>query len=271
MSKVSGSTKTVSSTTPPSFQQPYLNTLFSEAQKLYNQPGPSYFPGSTVAGFTDAEKQAQSYLTGTGFNNASTAANQALSNLNLTSTAMDVDNNPYLAKAAEGAVRPIFQQLTESVLPNLRSGFMTTGALGSSRQGLAEGLATGRATQQALDTTAQMYNSAYNKGLDFTSQMTSLAPAIQGMQGAPADFLAAAGGQERAMNQAQLNDQIARYQYDQNLPYQKLTEFANLIRGSYGGQGTAEVQTELGDLQQILGAGMTLLPLIQQIYAAMKG
>ena len=45
---------------PWSEQAPFLKTGFAEAQKLYDAPGPNYFPGSTVSGFNPLQSAAQS-------------------------------------------------------------------------------------------------------------------------------------------------------------------------------------------------------------------
>src|SRR5215475_13533784 len=47
-----GDTTTTQKSDPWSQQQPYLQQVFGEAQRLYNQPAPSYFPGQTYADFS---------------------------------------------------------------------------------------------------------------------------------------------------------------------------------------------------------------------------
>ncbi|HLB80611.1 MAG TPA: hypothetical protein VJJ77_08905, partial [Dongiaceae bacterium] len=57
-----GSTTTVQQADPWAGQQPFLADIFSEAQRLYDAPGPLYFPGPTVAPFapeTQAALRAQ--------------------------------------------------------------------------------------------------------------------------------------------------------------------------------------------------------------------
>src|SRR5690606_32049134 len=52
MSGGSGTTTTVQQADPWSKQQPYLEQVFREAQRLYQQPGPYYYPGQTTASFS---------------------------------------------------------------------------------------------------------------------------------------------------------------------------------------------------------------------------
>src|SRR3990172_4081117 len=47
-----GATTTVQQADPWAGQQPFLADIFGEAQRLYDAPGPLYFPGATVAPFS---------------------------------------------------------------------------------------------------------------------------------------------------------------------------------------------------------------------------
>lgn len=46
------------------------------------------------------------------------------------------------------------------------------------------------------------------------------------------------GAQKEAYNQAHLNDQIARWNFEQQLPANKLAQYMPMIQGNYGGTGT---------------------------------
>ena len=54
---MAGGTRTVSE--PWAEQKPYLEAGFKEAGKLYGQGVPSYYPGATLAGFTQSQVDAQ--------------------------------------------------------------------------------------------------------------------------------------------------------------------------------------------------------------------
>jgi len=47
------------------------------------------------------------------------------------------------------------------------------------------------------------------------------------------------GAQRRDMNQALIDDAIARWNYTQGLPTQRLADYASLIAGQYGGQSSS--------------------------------
>ena len=267
MSKSGGTTSTTSSTAPATFQQPYIDQMLAESKKLYDSAGPSYFPNSMTAGFTAPETQAQSMLTGAVPGQQQQVANTALSNYSTLSNAADVNNNPYLQKAVEGATRPVWQQLTDYAMPQIRRSYEASGGLGSSRQGIAEGLATGRTAQSSLDTAAKMYSDAYGQGLNTQQSALSMAPSVSALQTASAETLSAVGAQQREMEQAKINEDVNRYTYNQNLPYNKLTDYANLVTKQLGGTGTSTVTApESSALTTTLGGISTLLPLISSIW-----
>lgn len=267
MSKSAGTTKTVSSSGPAGFQQPYIDQMLSEAQRLYGTAGPQFFPGSTVAGFTGPETAAGNYLQKTAGDMANYVTTDLLPAFKTGLTAYDVTKNPTVAAAAQGAMQPVFQQLTQQVLPQIRNQAVGVGGYGGSRQGIAEGIATGQAARSAQDITAQMYNQAYLGGLDTLSRTISQIPTLQQAQTMPGTVLSAVGAQQRQLDQARINEEIARHNWGQMLPYQKLTEYANLVKGPYGGTGTSEVMaTGGGGVEQSIGGLLGLIGLFPQLW-----
>lgn len=265
MSKSAGTAKTVSTSAPPTFQQPYIDTLLQEAKRLYGTEGPSFYPGATVAPFTPTEQAGQAALKETAGTLGGFWGQGIQPAIEYGLKAFDVSQNPYLAAAAEGAIRPVMQNLTESVLPQIRHGAVATGQPGGSRQQIAEGLATERATRSAMDTTAQMYSNAYQQGLGTMLSTLGLYPQLQAGQLAPGTVMSAVGEQERSMEQAKIDESIARHQWEQALPFQKLIEYANLIKGPFGGLGMSEVQSTGSGSEQTVGAILAGMGIIPQI------
>lgn len=265
MSKSAGSTRTVSTSAPPAFQQPYIDTLLSKAKSLYESPGPNFFPGSTVAPFAPAELEGQRALQSQAGQMYNFFNTDVLPGMKTAMGAVDVGNNPYLADAAEAMVRPVFQQLTEEALPALRSTAVQTGNLGGTKSDLAGAQATERTSRAALDATRQLYAQAYGQGLSSLGSTLANVPNISSAAYTPGSVLGAVGGQERAMEQSKIDEAIARYAFEQNIPYQKLAEFANLISGQYGGTGESQVLAEggPGGTEQTIGAilaGLGIIP-----------
>lgn len=238
-----GQNTTTQKADPWSGQQPFLLDIFKQAQDRFNAPGPSYFPGSTVAGFTGDTVQAQS-MARTAAGGQNQAAAMGMQNLSNLGAAIDPNSNPFFQNAVQGAIRPVMQQFTDQggPLAAIRSGMGASGQYGSSRQGIAEGIATARLGQSVMDTTAQMGSAAYGQGLDAAARAAALTPGIQAAQATGATTLDAVGQQNQGMNQAFLNDSISRWNWDQQLPDAKLAQYQNLIQGTFGGNmtGTSE-------------------------------
>lgn len=257
MSKGAGQTRSVSQTGLPDFQQPYVDKMMGEASRLYDSPGPIFFPGSTVADFRPAETLGMNFLQDTAGQQAAFNETQIAPALGTALTAYRVHENPVVQGMVQGATQPIIQNLREQVLPGIKSGAVASGTQGGSRQAMAESMAMERAAQQAMNTGAGIYGQAYGQGLSSLGQALSLAPSLQQSAYTPGMILSGVGEKERSLEQSRIDEAVARHQYEQNLPYQKLMEYANLIKNPFGGQQISEVQAEGGGLGQAIGAGLT--------------
>lgn len=78
---------------------------------------------------------------------------------------MSPETNPALRSAIDAAVRPLSEQFTQTVLPNIRQGAITAGQFGGSRQGVAEDAASRDFLRQVGDTSASLSNEAFKANL----------------------------------------------------------------------------------------------------------
>jgi hypothetical protein len=269
--KSAGTNKTVATTNPPSFQQPYIDQMLGESKRLYEADGPQFFPGSTVANLTDGQIQANNVLTDKAVQNTQFQDDWLQPAMKTALTAYDVKNNPYIQESAQAAIRPVMQQLTEQVLPNVRSGAVASGALGGSRQGIAEAQGMERAARAALDTTSQMYGNAYQQGMNTLSTTIGQMPAIQSMAYQPGQVMAGIGDQQQKLDQAKINEEVARWTYGQQLPYTKLAEYGSAISRPFGGQATSEVTATGNGVNQSIGAGLTGIAALLELWKLFKG
>jgi hypothetical protein len=84
-------------------------------------------------------------------------------------------------------------------------------------------------------------------------QASLSAPSIYGQQFLPSQTLAQVGAQKEAISGQELQDQMARFQFGQQLPYQQLQGYLSSVYGSpMGGYGT---QTQQTPVYQNKGAG----------------
>jgi hypothetical protein len=152
---------------------------------------------------------------------------------------MDVNNNPYLASAVQGAINPITQSFTDTggVMSGIRDAGTNSGQFGSSRQGVAEGVAAGRYAQAIGDVSSQMYSDAYNKGQDTFTKTLALAPQTLDMYSTPVNWLSSVGAQKEDLAQQQAQYLADSGMWDINSQWAPLNNLANLIYG--GGSSTA--------------------------------
>lgn len=234
-----GSTTTVQNADPWAGQQPYLRDLFRRAKQNVAQPKQLY-GGQTVADQADATLAGQQSV----IQGANTAQGQLPSVNNALSFALnatDVNNNPHLAAAAAGAIRPVQQQLQENILPNIGSAAQQSGAYGGGRQGIIESNAVRDATRAMTDITARLYSDAYGQGLDAQGRALALAPSILQAQAIPGQLLDAVGQQQQAYQQSLINDAVYKHDFLQNEPDIRLANYQNLITGGYGGTSTSSI------------------------------
>jgi hypothetical protein len=73
--------------------------------------------------------------------------------------------------------------------------------------------------------------------------LAQAAPSIYGQQFLPSQALSQVGAQQEAIAAQPLQEQMARYQFEQQLPYQQLQGYLSSVYGSpMGGYGTQTTQ-----------------------------
>lgn len=223
-----GSTQTtVTQSQPWSAQIPYLQEIFGQAQSLYRSNTPQYYTGATVAPTAPESEWAlamQAARAAQGSSMNALAAQQLQASL--AGQYLD-QGNPMFAQMA--------QRVADTVTPQVNSQFAQAGRYGSGAHSAALGEALGReigalAYQNYADERANQLRAA------------ALAPELAAQDYADIDRLAAVGAQREAIAQALINADIARFNFEQSLPFNKLAQYQDLIAGNYGGTRTETQQ-----------------------------
>jgi len=227
---------------PWSAQQPYIKETMSEAQKLYNAPGPSYYPNSTVAGFSPEQQQArQMGIQRATQGNAGMGMAQGYNN--------DVLQGKYLEDPNDGMM---FQNIQQKVLPTVNSQFMGSGRTGSNLHGdtLTRGLVESYApyaTQMRQYGLGQM-DAAANRSQMFAQNDYN-----------DINALGAIGQQGQDLAQNEIQDAVNRFNFYQDLPANKLAQYSGFIGGNYGGTTTSQTPYQQPSIwSQIGGAALGL-------------
>jgi hypothetical protein len=154
------------------------------------------------------------------------------------------DSNPFLRGAADAAVGRVREQLTNQVLPGLADQSIAQGAYGGARQDLAQGAAVQDFDRAALEATNALYGGNYQ--FERGNQLAS-APALQqalqqsvNFAQQPAQIRLNQAELIRGANQLALDNELAKYNYNQAAPWQGLSQFAGALgAGNFGTSTTS--------------------------------
>lgn len=273
-----GQNTTVQKADPWAGQQPYLSDVFSQAQKLYNSGGmaPEYYRGNTVADQSEWTQQANQMQADRALNGSASistaqgamdnivsgnalAGNTGLNALNQMTSAV----NPYSSALLNDAVGQATAQID--------SGFSGAGRYGSGAHENARADAIGDLTSafysDAYDKQMQAATQAgqlYNAGMDTQISGAGMSQELANQAYKDAEMLSQAGANVDAFNQALIDADIDRWNYNQQKALEALSRYNQLIQGTYGGTTTSTGKTEYSPnaLGTAVGAGAVGLGLL---------
>jgi hypothetical protein len=249
--------------------KPYVEFGLGEARKLYETQGPSYFPGQTYVSPTETTMSAlqageQRATAGSPLLRAAQAEN--LANVQ----GQYLGGNPFFQGAFNPAAKAA-QQSYYDAIQNVASKASSAGRYGSGAYGQLTDRAGGTFANALTDVAGKL---AYQNYSDERARQAAATAAAPGM--AEADYgdiqrLLAIGQGREGYAQTALQDQINRYNYEQNLPQAKLQSFLSGVYGApSGGISTATQPIYSNPGQQGLGSLLSLAGTGAQIYGAFK-
>jgi hypothetical protein len=247
---------------------PYLTEGLQRAQSLFlTGQQPEFFPGQTYvspsAATTEAiaQQEAIARQQSPVLQQAQQAYQASLGQVGQTAAGGFLNANPYQQAMMEAATRPLTQQFSQAVLPGISSLYSRSGRLGSGSMERALGTATEAYGRSLGDITANIAGSQYQqeRGLQqqaqlAQAQLAGAAPSFYGQQFLPSQTLAQVGAQQEAIAAQPLQEQLARYQFGQQLPYQQLQGYLSSVYGTP--LGTYGTQTTNAPTFQNRGAGI---------------
>lgn len=223
--------------------QSYFDLAQPFAQQFASAP-PQMPDFPLVAGFDPAQIQGQEMALGAASGpQTNIASNAATMAQFLSGDVLYPESNPALTGHINAAVRPITEQLTQNILPNIRNTAESTGNFGSSRQGIAEGLASQGASRAVGDTTSRIASQAYGQGLDAFTKNLQLAPQTAALQTIPALTTSGVGDVRQALAQQMLGEQTQRFNWEQMLPLLMARELTGIGAAIPGGTSTTTATT----------------------------
>lgn len=229
-------TQTTSSN-PWASQQPYLKEIFEDAQTAYQSDAPSYFPNSTVVGMSPQTEQAlgsieQRALQGSPLQQA------GMDTMQQAASGQMMNSNPFLQGNIQRAQQPMIDQFNQQIAPGIDSSFSGAGRMGSGLYAQQRNSAEDTLTRGLGDMAGQMGSAAYDTERRNMMQAAQLAPGMAQSDYADANQLLAVGGARESQEAANLQDQMNRFNFEQNRPWEQLARYQGMVGGGYGQETT---------------------------------
>ena len=260
VSKGGGGSSETTTAEPWAGIQPYLTKGFQEAAGIYDKFSPAYYGGVTQAGFSPDQLTAQAGVRDWATKGSPNVMNPALSayQYGTGTSVVDVAKNPYVKDMAAQAAKDAYGQLNPA-LAGIRGGAIQSGGYGGGRQGIAEGTAIGAAADAANKAAAGIYSQAYGQGLGHQAQTLGQTGGIINAGFSPYTALQQSGAQQAQREQALIEDAKAKHQFEQSLPYERLSQYGGALSGAQGLLGGAGITTAPGQstIGQLGNIGMT--------------
>jgi hypothetical protein len=256
------------SSMPLGSREEYLNELLGLARGTFAGPQPTFFPGQTYVPPSAETLQSLEQQTSLAqsmtpmLQRAQQAYETSLGQLGQTAGGQFLQGSPYQEAMIAAATRPLTQQFGEQVLPGISSQFSAAGRYGSGAMERAQERATEGFGRALGDVTAGIVAQDYGRERQFqeaamrdVGTLAGRAPQFFAASFLPSTALAQVGAQREAIAAQPLQEEMARFQFQQDLPFNQLARYASLVQGVP--QTIPQPQGNTG--LQNLGAGLSVL------------
>lgn len=254
---------TTSTSTMPSWVQPYAAGYLQRAQAVADQPFTQY-QGQTVAGFTPWQQQglqAQAARAAEG----SPTMGAANANLQSVLNGSFLGANPYLDAQVQAAQGDLVSAWNKTAVPQWSKAMQSSGSFGNTGV-MAAQYDAANALQQNLGRVAgDMRYNAYNQERQNQMSALGMAPTFAQQDYNDINQLQSAGQAYQAQQQKELDAQYQQWKTAQQYPQQQLDVMRNALGGVNFGNTTTNTQPGASTASQVLGgitSGLGLYDLI---------
>jgi hypothetical protein len=235
MGSGSGSQTSAQKFQPPAYATPYISRYLSALGILDNPFSGTQVPQQQIAGLSGLQKQGLGQISGeagqaAGLGNAATSSAENIIN----GGNLNVNSNPALQGYLNSADQQLINQYQMATAPNITAQAVAQGGLGSSGANQAQQYGQYGLGQDIASQNANIYNDAYNAGIQQQTSVLGQAPGLQAAAFTPSQGLLTGGALQQGQQQNVLN---AQYQNQQNqfaLPYQQLGQYGAGVQGMAG-------------------------------------
>jgi hypothetical protein len=246
---------------------PFLTQGLERAQSLFlTGEQPRFFEGQTFVSPSAqteqalAQQEALATQASPVLQQAQQAYQQSLGGIGATAGGQFLGANPYQAQMMQAATRPLEQQFSNQVLPQIASLYSRAGRYGSGAMQGALGQATEAYTRGLGDITGTIAGQQFQqeRGLQqqaqlAQAQLAAAAPSIYGQQFIPSQQLAQVGAAREQIAAQPLQEQMQRFNFGQQLPYQQLSGYLSSVYGSPMGNFGSQTQSTTMPSNPLMG------------------
>lgn len=226
-----GSTQQVVQKSDPwAGQQDFLMDIFGRAKTLADQPQ-TFFPGQTYAGFSPETELALRRQT-----------SRALAGSPLTAAAQGELTKTLSGGYLDPTSNPAFQKAAGDIQSRLAGMYSAAGRYGS-----------GAMANQANEALATLAAQSYGQERENMMRGMMFAPQLAQQDYFDVAKLAEVGSTREDLAQQAINDAMARFNFSQSEPWQRLALYNQFIQGNYGGQSTS---TTTATPRRQIGSGL---------------
>lgn len=208
---------------PPAYVARALKSAMPRAQELYGMGGPKYFPGETLAPMSKASTDALDLIEARA-RAGSPVTREAQGLLQSTLRGDYLDANPWLDATYEKALGAVRSAVDSKYGLAYRTG---SGAEANAFVSGAAGLAT------------DIYGGNYQSERDRMMTALGLVPEISGLDYKDMQALADVGGVRDTRAQQEIDDAKARWDYEQQMPYNIYDWYLSALQGHAVGSNKA--------------------------------
>jgi hypothetical protein len=215
--------------------RPFVEYGLQEAQGLYQQPGPNYFPGQTYVGpsaQTQTALQAAQNRAMQGSALLPAAQQQQLSSIRGDYLSA---GNPYFTQALAGPTQQATQAYNDAIRA-AQGGASMAGRYGSGASADIQNRAANTLATTLANTYGNLAYQNYANERGMQNQAVMNAPGLAQADYADIQQLANVGKTQENYSQTALQSEIDKFNFEQNKPYQKLQAYLSAAYGAPMGQ-----------------------------------
>ncbi len=229
--------------------------LYEMVQNWYNSQNPQYYQGNTVAPVSQDTQSAWDSARNLATNNP--LLNVANNQMQATMGGGYLNSNPYLDSMFHQAAGNLGREYSNITTPQIASRFGAAGMAGSPLEGEMYGQAQTNLGNTLGNLATNIYGGNYANERNNQMQSLLFSPQMNAANFANIGQLGNIGQQQQDYSQQNINADINKWNFNQNLPYNKLTQYSGLLQGGGNYGTTTSTQPVYGNpISGMIGGGM---------------